>query len=140
MIWVKRLTGWDSQIKEFYKNVFFTNNTGEPEVPGDQGSRTVDTSNATLLANLGKFADTACYTYDTGTTDSDWYAYNVIGIFITPPGTETVAGIQRKRGKLVNNLSLFLPVNIRGVAILQLPSTTDLRTETMDLLQSTKET
>ncbi len=140
MIWVKRLTGWDSQIKEFYRNVFFTNNTGDPEVPGDQGSRTVDTSNAALLANMGKFADTASYTYDTGTADSDWYAYNVVGIFIAPPDSDTVAAISRKRGKLVNNLALFLPVNIRGVVILQLPATADSRTDAMDLLQGTKET
>ena len=40
MIWVKRLTGWDARVKEFWRNVFFTNDLGNPDDPDDRGSRT----------------------------------------------------------------------------------------------------
>ena len=46
MLWVKRLTGWDARVKEFWRNVFFTNDLGNPDDPADHGSRTVDTADA----------------------------------------------------------------------------------------------
>jgi phage tail-like protein len=137
MIWVKRLTGWEARIKEFYRNVFFTNDLGNPDDPSDHGSRTVDTSNPDRLAHIGKFEDDLDYTYDTGTTDADRYAYNVVGIFVRPNAGETVNTVLRKRANLVNNLSLFLPVNIRGVVIIETDTTTEVRSETMDLLEGT---
>ena len=136
-IWVKRLTGWDAWVKEFYRNVFFTNNLGNPDDPTDHGSRTVDTNNPELLANIRKRKDDLDYTYDTGTSDEDWYAYNVVGLFVRPAEGETVATALRKKANLVNNLSLFMPVNIRGIVILETDTTTDVRDETMDLLEGT---
>lgn len=135
MIWARRLTGWEARIKEFYRNVFFTNDLGNPDDPTDRGSRSVDTNNPELLAHIGQFEDVLDYTYDTGTTDQDWYAYNVVGVFVRPTEGETVATVLRKRANLVNNLSLFVPVNIRAVVILETTTTTDVHGDTMDLLR-----
>ncbi|MCC7164273.1 MAG: hypothetical protein IT331_17390 [Anaerolineae bacterium] len=121
LIWVKRLTGWNCRVKEFFPNVFFSNDMGMLERPDDVGSRTVDTSNEELLANIGTPDDHVDYTYDTGTTDLDWYAYNVVGLYVYPNENEPAPDIARKRDKLKRNLSLFMPVNIRGVVILQAP-------------------
>jgi phage tail-like protein len=121
LIWMKRLTGWDGRVKEFYPNVFFSNDLGLLERPDDRGSRTVDTSDAALLANIGTPDDRLDYTYDTGTTDDDWYAYNVVGLFLFPPPDASAADIARRRDRLKRNLSLFLPVNVRGVVVVQAP-------------------
>ena len=66
MIWVKRLTGWDARVKEFWRNVFFTNDLGNPDDPDDRGSRTLDTSDAGLLAGMGTFDDAVDYVSDSG--------------------------------------------------------------------------
>jgi phage tail-like protein len=121
LIWVMRLSGWRCRVKEFYPNVFFSNDMGLLDRPDDVGSRTVDTSNAEMLANIGTPDDRLDYTYDTGTTDLDWYAYNVVGLFVYPEDGESAADIARKRDRLKRNLSIFLPVNIRGVVIVQAP-------------------
>jgi phage tail-like protein len=134
MIWVKRLTGWEARVKEFYRNVFFSNDLGNPDDPMDHGSRTVDASDPDLLADVGTYGDDLDYTYETGTTDEDWYAYNVVGIFARPSEGETVATVLRKKTNLVNNLSLFMPVNIRGVVILETDTAADTHGEAMDLL------
>ena len=139
MMWVKRLTGWDARIKEFYRNVFFTNNLGNPDDPTDRGSRTVDTSNPALMASVGKFEDDLDYVYDTGTTDEDWYAYNVVGIYVRPRPGESTQTIMRKKARLINNLSLFLPFNIRGVVILELDRTRDFRRTSVDFLRGARE-
>jgi hypothetical protein len=116
-----RLTGWRCRVKEFYPNVFFSNDMGLLDRPDDFGSRTVDTSNAELLANISTPDDRLDYTYDTGTTDLDWYAYNVVGLFVYPDEDQSAADVARKRDRLKRNLSIFLPVNIRGVVIVQAP-------------------
>jgi phage tail-like protein len=125
MVWVERLTSWQSQIKEFARNVMFTNDFGNPDDPTDQGSRTVDTNNAALLAGRKTVNDQLRYTYTTGTGPDDWYAYNTIGVFVTPASTDTAADVARKRGRLLANTSLWLPFNLRAVVIVELPTTDD---------------
>ena len=125
MVWVERLTGWESQIKEFSRNVMFTNDVGNPDDPTDRGSRTVDTGDAALLAARKTIDDQLDYTYTTGTGPDDWYAYNTIGVFATPTATDTTADVTRKRGRLLNNTSLWLPFNLRAVVIVQTPTTSD---------------
>ncbi|MBI4670722.1 MAG: hypothetical protein HY741_03510 [Chloroflexi bacterium] len=136
LIWVKRLTGWSCRVKEFFPNVFFSNDMGLLERPDDHGSRTVNTADAELLANIGTPDDKVDYTYDTGTSDQDWYAYNVVGLFVFPPDAEPANAIARKREKLKRNLSRFMPVNIRGVVILQAPKITEApSSEELNLLE-----
>jgi hypothetical protein len=74
-----------------------------------------------VLANLRKFADEGDYTYDASAGDDHWYAYNVIGVFVTPDQGESADSVKRKYGKLRNHLDLFLPYNVRGVVILETP-------------------
>ena len=112
MIWVRRLTGWQPRVKEFARNVFFTNRAT---------SVTVNTANPQALANLRKFEDQAHYTYDAGTGDEHRYAYNVVGIFVAPDNGESSVSVDRKYNKLRNALGLFLPFNVRGVVILEVP-------------------
>jgi hypothetical protein len=111
-------------VKEFFPNVFFSNDTGTTilQRPGDPGSRTVNTADAGLLSNIGTAADGLDYTYDTDTDDDDWYAFNAVGLFIDLPANEPDAEIARKRDRLKRNLPLFLPVNVRGVVILRAPA------------------
>jgi phage tail-like protein len=135
MIWARRLTGWPARVKEFYRNVFFTNDIGDKDDPAHKGSRTVDTSNAALVSALGGFDDTAQYTYDTGVTENDWYAYNVVGVFVKPATGESVETVQRKLAKLRGSFEMFLPVNIRGVITVEMDPQTDVRTGTMNLLK-----
>jgi phage tail-like protein len=122
--WVKRVTGWPCRVKEFCPNVFFSNDVGTSilQRPGDRGSRTVNTADAGLLSRIGGPDDDLDYSYDTGTTDADWYAYNAVGLFIEPPPDEPDSQIAVKRDRLKRNLPLFLPVNIRGVVILRAPA------------------
>jgi len=134
-IWVKRLTGWEARIKEFSRNVFFTNHLPDPNDPRDNGSRTVDTDDPDLLAAIGTFDDHVDYTYDTGTTDRDWYAYNVEGIFVRPNADETASAVMRKKDRLSTNFSLFLPFNVRGVVILELDTLEDAQDDEANLLQ-----
>ena len=65
MLWVKRLTGWDAQVKEFWRNVLFTNDLGNPDDPNDRGSRTVDTVGPGPLAASARCDDELDYVCDT---------------------------------------------------------------------------
>jgi phage tail-like protein len=121
MIWVKRLTGWESRIKEFGRNVFFSNDLGNPDDPTDHGSRTVDPDNAAAMAAVGTIDDDLDYTYDPRGTDDAWYAYNTVGIFLRPADGAAAAEIRRMELRLKRNLDIFLPVNVRGVIIVDLP-------------------
>ena len=116
MIWVRRLTGWQPRVKEFANNVFFSNRAT---------SVSIDTADQATLARLRKFEDQAHFTYDAGTGDDHWYAYNAVGIFVVPDNGESSASVNRKYNKLRNTLSLFLPFNVRGVVVLEVP---ELRT------------
>jgi phage tail-like protein len=140
MIWVKRLTGWEARIKEFYRNVFISNDLGNPDDPTDHGSLTVDTTDSELLANIHTFDDNLDYTYDTGTTDDDWYALNAVGFFVRPDEDEVMTTVLDKKTNLVRNLPLFMPVNIRGVVIFETFRSDDSFKSfkvTLDLLKET---
>jgi phage tail-like protein len=122
MLWVKRLTGWDARVKEFWRNVFLTNDLGNPHDPTDRGSRTLDTSDGGLVAAMGTFDDRADYVYDTGTGPDDWYAHNVIGVFAQPEPDESAEDVIRKRGRLLSGTNLFLPFNLRAVVAIEAPT------------------
>ena len=122
-LWAKRLTGWDTGVKEFWRNVFVTNDLGNPDDPADRGSRTVDSTDAGAMARIGGVDDTLDYSYDTGTGPDDRYAFNAIGFFATPGPGETVDDVARKRGRLLSNTELFLPFNLRAVVVVQVPTT-----------------
>ncbi len=47
-------------------------------------SRTLDLSNAPMLAEMGTLEDHGHYTYDTGATNDDWYARGTVGIYLEP--------------------------------------------------------
>ena len=136
-IWVKRLTGWDARIKEFWRNVLFSNDMGNPDDPEDRGSRTVDTSNAGLMSAVGRFEDDLDYTYDTGTGPDSRYAYNVIGVFVRPGQDDTAADVARKRSVLVSNASIFLPFNMRAVVVVEADTVTDVETASLGLTTTT---
>jgi len=125
MIWVKRLTGWDTRIKEFWRNVLFSNDLGNPADPTDRGSRTLDTANAVLLAGIRTFDDAADYTYDTATGPDDRYATNVVGIFARPEEGDTADDVLRKRGRVLSSTNLFLPFNLRAVVVLEAETVTE---------------
>jgi phage tail-like protein len=125
MIWVKRLTGWDTRIKEFWRNVLFTNDLGNPDDPTDRGSRTLDTGNAALLVAMRTFDDAADYTYDTGTGPDDRYATNVVGIFARPEEGDTADDVLRKRGRVLSSTNLFLPFNLRAVVVVEADTVTE---------------
>lgn len=122
---VKRLSGWECRVKEFYKNVFFSNNIE---------SRSVDTSNSELLQNIHTFEDKLHYTYDTGLEEDDWYSFNTVGFFVSLTKSESYTSIIDKKKKIINNFSLFLPVNIRGVIIIEGLIVRDSYEEHLDLL------
>jgi hypothetical protein len=44
-----------------------------------------------------------------------------VGIFVSPDNGESSVSVNRKFGKLRNHLDLFLPFNVRGVVILEVP-------------------
>jgi phage tail-like protein len=136
MIWVRRLTQWNGRIKEFGRNVFFSNDLGNPSDPTDKGSRTVDTEDAALLAKIKTFDDDVDYTYDTGTSLDSWYSYNTIGIFLKPAESATPNEIDRRAGRLQANVSIFLPVNVRGVVILDVPKGEASLSESVGLLDT----
>jgi phage tail-like protein len=125
MVWVRRLTGWDARIKEFARNVFFANNPA---------CRTVDTANPALVAALGTFDDRAHYVYDTGTGEDDRHAYNAVGIFVRPAAQERAREVEAKRVRLRGSLRLFLPVNMRGVIVVEAPVLADTHVSGADLL------
>jgi hypothetical protein len=129
VIWVKRLTGWDARVKEFWRNVFFTNDLGNPHDPGDPGSRTLDTSDQALLAGMGTFDDTADYVSDTGTGPGVRYATNAVGVFAEPEPDDSADDVLRKRGRVLGSAGVFLPFNLRAVVVLEtetVAATTDV--------------
>lgn len=136
MIWVRRLSGWNGRIKEFGRNVFFSNDLGNPSDPTDKGSLTVDTSNATLVANIKTYDDDVDYTYDTGTDLDSWYSYNTVGIFLKPADGATADDANTRAGRLQSNVTLFLPVNVRGVVILDVPKTSSPLSESVGMLNT----
>lgn len=122
-VWTKRLTDWDVDVQEFWRNVFVTNDTGNPDDPRDAGSRTVDTADAALLASLGGRDDRGDYTYDT--SPQGRYAFDKVGLFVEPTvedgaggrRTEPAVDVLRKRARLLRSTDRFLPVNMRAVVV-----------------------
>jgi phage tail-like protein len=119
MIWVKRLTGWDAQIKEFWRNVFFTNDLGNPDNPDDRGSRTLDTADHALLAGIGTVDDTVDYVSDTGTGDDDWYSLRTVGVFARPEPEDDATSVVQKRARVLQSVGEFLPYNMRAVVVIE---------------------
>lgn len=139
MIWTKRLTGWDARIKEFWRNVFFTNDLGNPDDPSDRGSRTVDTSAAPLLAAIGGFDDAVDYVTDTGTGPDDWYSTNTVGIFAKPGPADRTDDVLEKRGRVLRSTGLFLPFNLRAVVVIETETATETADVNLGLTRTTDE-
>lgn len=114
-LWVRRLTGWDPAIKEFWPNVMFTNDLGNPDDPRDRGSRTVDTADTALIAGLGGPDDGGDYTYDTA--PGGRYALNKVGVFVTPDPADDARSMRAKRARLLDNQRLFMPFSVQTVLI-----------------------
>lgn len=140
-IWVKRLTGWDAEIVELWRNVLFSNDLGSG-LASDHGSRTVDTDDAELLASMGGPGDRVDYVHDSRTTQDARYALNAIGIFVTPPAEDLadVTGLLAKRDRLLANTALYLPLNLRAVVVLDLPTDESTGDEVLGFTASTDTT
>jgi phage tail-like protein len=119
VIWVKRLTGWDAQVKEFWRNVLFTNDLGNPDEPGDRGSRSLDTADAALLAGMGTVDDAVDYVCDTGTGQDARYSLTAIGVFAAPLPEDDAAAVVQKRARVLQSADEFLPFNLRAVVIVE---------------------
>lgn len=139
VVWVNRLTGWDARIKEYWRNVFLTNDLGNPDDPTDRGSRTADTADAALMSAVGGFDDDLDYVYDTGPDPEARHAHNVVGIFVTPEAGETAEDVARKRGRLLTNTSIFLPFNLRAVVVVETETVTETARPALGLTRTTEE-
>lgn len=84
----------------------------------DYQSRTIDFNDAEMLARLGSFEDRAHYTYDTETTENDFYARNAIGVYLTPE-TEQSDVVDRNRRLVEGPLQEFLPIHVRPVLFIK---------------------
>ena len=84
------------------------------------GSTTVDVNDARKNNLQGDYADFATYTYDTGRTQSDWYARDTVGVYLTPD-TDNQELISRNLTRLGYALSKFLPIQTRPVFIIETP-------------------
>jgi phage tail-like protein len=137
MIWVNRLTGWDARVKEFWRNVFFTNDLGNPDDPDDRGSRTLDTSDEALLAAMGTFDDRADYVSDSGTGQDARYSLTTVGVFATPEPADDAATVVQKRARVVQNAGAFLPFNLRAVVVIETDTVPAVDDETLGLTRAT---
>ena len=82
------------------------------------GSTTADTDNALKIGAREKFADVQRYTYDTGLAEDDWYARNVLGIFLSA-NTNDQRLIERISLILGAGLIRFLPIQVRVVLVVR---------------------
>lgn len=83
-------------------------------------SRTVDVDDAEMLARLGSFDDRSHYSFDTGTTDGDWYATDTVGLYLAPTTDDPAAiagGLERVR----RFMEPFRPAPVRFVPIVEAP-------------------
>lgn len=107
------------------------------------GCTTVDTGNLAKIGLRNQFEDFLTYTIQTeravDTSKQDRYFYNVAGIFARPGEGETVTSVLHKRANLLNNLSVFLPVNIRGIVVLETDTKTEHYGITMDILEGSSD-
>lgn len=140
VIWVKRLTGWDARIKEFWRNVFFTNDLGNPHDPDDPGSRTLDTADQALLEAMGGFDDRADYVSDTRTGPGVRYATNAVGVFAEPEPQDSADDVLRKRARVLASASVFLPFNLRPVVVVEAETVTETSDVNLGLTRTEDET
>jgi len=107
------------------------------------GCTTVETRNLAKTCLRNQFEDFLTYTIQTkqaaDTSRQDRYFYNVAGIFARPGEGETVASVLHKRANLLNNLSAFLPANIRGVVVLETETKIGHYDTTMDMLEGSSD-
>jgi phage tail-like protein len=140
MIWVKRLTGWDARVKEFWRNVFFTNDLGNPDDPTDRGSRSVDTADTALLARIGTFDDAVDYVTDTGTGPDNWYSPKTVGFFAAPEPDDDATSVVEKRARVIQNVNVFLPFNLRAVVVIETDTVPAIDDATLGLTRATDTT
>lgn len=88
-------------------------------------SRTVDVDDAEALARLGSFDDRWHYSFDTGTTETDWYAPDTVGLYLQPT-TADPAEIARGLDRVRRFMEPFRPVPVRLVPILEAPLADEL--------------
>lgn len=84
----------------------------------NSGSTTVDTRNPAKFGIRGSLADVLHYTYDMGRGNENWYSRDTVGIYLTPD-TNDEALVIRKRNQIESLLRKFLPIQVRGVVIIQ---------------------
>lgn len=82
------------------------------------GSTMLDTRNPAKYGIRGHLGDVMHYTYDVGKGNDNWYARDTIGIYLTPD-TNDEALVIRKRNQIESLLRKFLPMQVRGVVIIQ---------------------
>jgi phage tail-like protein len=140
MIWVKRLTGWDARVKEFWRNVFFSNDLGNPDDPTDRGSRSIDTADTALLAGMGTFDDAVDYVTDTGTGQDDWYSPKTVGVFAAPEPDDDATSVVEKRARVLQNIDVFLPFNLRAVVVIETDTVPAVDDATLGLTRTTDTT
>jgi phage tail-like protein len=140
MIWVKRLTDWDARVKEFWRNVFFSNDLGNPDDPTDRGSRTLDTSDAALLGGMGTFGDAVDYVNDSGTGQDARYSLTAIGVFAAPDAGDDAAAVVQKRARILQNAGVFLPFNLRAVVVIETDTVAADDDEVIGLTRATDDT
>jgi phage tail-like protein len=134
-LWAKRLTGWDMQVREMWRNVFVSNDLGNPDDPDDHGSRTADTSDAALLASIGTPDDGCDYSYDT--SPDGLHAFTVVAFYATLDPAQTVDDVLARRGRLLNGRNFFLPFNLRPAVVLAVPADDSGQTSAFGLTATT---
>ena len=82
------------------------------------GSSTTDSNNALKIGNRERFNDIQSYTFDTETGAKNWYARNVLGIFVSADTNdqEVIDGTLLSIASVVNR---FLPIQVRVVLIVK---------------------
>lgn len=81
------------------------------------GAMTFEPRNLERHHRRGRFEDDQTYLSDTGKSESDWYARDTIGIYLTPD-TENQQVIRRFQQNLQIILRRFLPLQLRAVVII----------------------
>ena len=79
-------------------------------------SRTVDTGDPEMLAQLHTFDDRAHYTYHTGAGNEDWYARGIAGIYLAPDTNDTTV-VADRISRAANFVESFRPAPVRLVWI-----------------------
>ena len=134
---VSFLTGRNCCVKEYMNNVFRTYGMGHYEgdeiITGEHDckkfyrnmSRTVDTANPVLLANMGTYSDEVHYVTDTSETGR--YSPQVIGLFIFLLEGEKELKEEEELRRIIKS---FLPVFVRAEIItVKVPIGEDIHVE-----------